>query len=100
MKELLNEIKQHYIEKPYTKRGKFYIEALTLEKILFDKVSQLEPPVIQTNMEYYCKECKTICATYEQGLSCSCDDRWETERYTEEDYPDKWIKVKVNIYSV
>ena len=59
----------------------------------------IEPPVMQTNMGYWCEECKTICATYEQGLSCSCDNRWETEVLDPEDYPKKWKKVKVNICS-
>ena len=36
MEELLKEIKEHYIEQPNVKRGKFYIEALTLEKIIKD----------------------------------------------------------------
>ena len=62
--------------------------------------SQLEPIVIRTNVEYWCEECGTICAIYEQGLSCRCDNRWETEVLDAEDYPKKWKKVKVNICSV
>lgn len=40
MEELLKEIKEHYIEQPNVKRGKFYIEALTLEKIIKDWLAE------------------------------------------------------------
>ena len=40
MQELLKEIKEHYIEQPNVKRGKFYIEALTLEKIIKDWLAE------------------------------------------------------------
>jgi hypothetical protein len=36
MEELLKKIKEYYIEQPNIKQGKFYIEALILEKILKD----------------------------------------------------------------
>ena len=63
-----------------------------------DKISsRLDAIVMQTKMEYWCEECKTICAVYEQGLSCLCDNRWETERLDRRDYPEKWKEVKVNI---
>lgn len=48
MDKLLKEIKEHYIEQPNVKRGKFYIEALTLEKIIKDWQTNsipIEPPV-------------------------------------------------------
>jgi len=44
---------------------------------------------------YYCIECKCLCETYEQGLSCHCDNPWVTEVLDEEDYPDKWVLVKI-----
>lgn len=44
---------------------------------------------------FFCIKCKSICFTYEQGLSCNCDNRWETERYCEEDYPESWIECEI-----
>lgn len=41
MEGLLKEIKEHYIEQPNVKRGKFYIEALTLEEILSNRLEKL-----------------------------------------------------------
>lgn len=44
---------------------------------------------------YYCTACECLCETYEQGLSCSCGDPWETEVCDPDYYPDKWVRVKV-----
>ena len=46
-------------------------------------------------IEWYCIECKELCATYEQGLSCGCNNRWETEVLDPKDYPSKWKQVEV-----
>ena len=47
----------------------------------------------------YCLKCKSLCGMYDQGLSCDCEDgrKWLTERVHEEDYPDYWIDVSVEI---
>lgn len=49
---------------------------------------------------YFCTKCKSICALYEQGLSCNCDNRWETERVYEEDHPLTWTKVNISVQLV
>lgn len=54
--------------------------------------------IVKEERGHYCTECKSLCAMYEQGLSCSCGQPWETEVIYERDYPEKWVKVKVVIY--
>ena len=64
-----------------------------------DCKGQIEPLVIWTD-GYYCKECGQLCFVYNQGLSCHCGQGgWENEKYYEEDYPAKWIKVKIEVRS-
>jgi len=49
----------------------------------------------------WCTECETLCARYDQGLSCNCEDgrRWLTEKVHRSDYPSKWTRVSVTIKS-
>ena len=78
-------------------RGLIWIEGKTIDQ---DSIP-IEPPVIKTDKEWYCIECKQLCAVYEQGLSCGCGNgRWENEAYEEKEYPKKWKRVEVVIRSL
>jgi len=57
--------------------------------------------LIKSTEERYCIECSCLCFVYDQGLSCHCGNgAWDNEEYYEEDYPTKWIRVTVRIYTV
>ncbi len=45
----------------------------------------------------FCVECRVVCHPYEQGLSCDCDQPWETEVINEEDYPEKWVPCNLTV---
>jgi len=99
MKFILEQIKSARIklaEKRFIEADK---QLSAIESHIEDSINSL--PVIRTDMKYWCEECQSLCAVYEQGLSCDCGNgRWETEVLDLKDYPKKWKKVKVNIYSV
>lgn len=71
----------------------YLILKLTGYKVTREKISKL----ISTTHGYFCTECKQLCSFYEQGLSCSCDKPWETEVMDKKDYPEKWVKVTVEV---
>lgn len=63
-----------------------------------EKIHQfVNKTVIDSQTGYYCTECKCLCSMYEQGLSCNCDQPWNTEVISEADYPVKWIRVVTDI---
>ena len=58
-----------------------------------NELAKREP--LYSGRGHYCKECKSLCEMYEQGLSCRCGHPWETEVVNERDYPEKWVEVTV-----
>jgi len=54
--------------------------------------------ISQEANQRYCLECGTICHLHEQGLCCHCDKPWETEVCEEKEYPEKWVKVTVQVW--
>lgn len=62
----------------------------------------MEEEIIKESDSYYCRECETLCSSvYEQELSCECEQEiWENKKYGEKDYPAKWTKVKIRIYTI
>ena len=53
--------------------------------------------VIEKTTGHYCTECEALCYGYNMGMACHCENPWECEVEFEADYPEKWIKVDIEI---
>jgi len=53
--------------------------------------------IIEKNTGWWCTECKTLCRSEDQGLSCNCDPLWMVTVIPEGEYPQKWVEVEVTI---